>query len=220
MARNKYPEETVRKILEVSRRLFLEKGYEKTSIQDIVNALGMSKGAIYHHFPSKEALLVAVVDSFYSQEDWFKAIAQDPSKNGLEKLREVFLHEVASEEKLQMDNLYFARQTDPEFFLKNLQLNVNSAAVDISRLIEEGNRDGSLRVDHPLETAEMMMVLFNVWLSLFAESREKFIRMVEVTGQSFAAMGIPLFNEELTVRMLAYYDAVLKHSEIFEKEAP
>ena len=50
MARNKYPEETIQKILDVSYRLFLEKGYEHTSIQDIVHAIGMSKGAIYHHF--------------------------------------------------------------------------------------------------------------------------------------------------------------------------
>ena len=50
MARNKYPQRTVEKILEVSLALFNEKGYEKTTIQDIVNALGMSKGAIYHHF--------------------------------------------------------------------------------------------------------------------------------------------------------------------------
>ena len=46
MARNKYPQRTVEKILEVSLALFNEKGYEKTTIQDIVNALGMSKGAI------------------------------------------------------------------------------------------------------------------------------------------------------------------------------
>ena len=55
MSRNKYPEVTVEKILDVSQRLFYEKGYEKTSIQDIVNELGgLSKGAIYHHFKSKE----------------------------------------------------------------------------------------------------------------------------------------------------------------------
>ena len=48
MARNKHPEETVAKILDVSMRLFTEQGYEHTTIQDIVDALGMSKGAIYH----------------------------------------------------------------------------------------------------------------------------------------------------------------------------
>ena len=40
VARNKYPEETVKKILTAAKRLFLEKGYEKTTIQDIVDQLG------------------------------------------------------------------------------------------------------------------------------------------------------------------------------------
>ena len=66
MARNKYPEETVNKIIEVSMQLFLEKGYEHTSIQDIVNNLGgLSKGAIYHHFKSKEDILDVVMDNIY-----------------------------------------------------------------------------------------------------------------------------------------------------------
>lgn len=57
MARNKHPEQTVQKILDVSLKLFGEKGYEKTTIQDIVDALGMSKGAIYHHFKSKDDII-------------------------------------------------------------------------------------------------------------------------------------------------------------------
>ena len=45
MARNKYPEVTVERILDVSQRLFLEKGYENTTIQDIVDELGgLTKG--------------------------------------------------------------------------------------------------------------------------------------------------------------------------------
>ena len=43
MARNKYPEVTVEKILEVSQRLFMEKGYDNTTIQDIVNELNAFK---------------------------------------------------------------------------------------------------------------------------------------------------------------------------------
>lgn len=63
MARNKHPEETVSRILDVSFRLFMEKGYEHTSIQNIIDNLGgLSKGAIYHHFKSKEDILVAVTD--------------------------------------------------------------------------------------------------------------------------------------------------------------
>ena len=47
-------------ILDAAERLFLEKGYEGTSVQDILDALGMSKGGFYHYFDSKEAVLRAV----------------------------------------------------------------------------------------------------------------------------------------------------------------
>jgi len=57
MARNKSPEVTAEKILEVSKWFFLEKGYDDTTIQDIVNNLGgLTKGAVYHHFKSKEEI--------------------------------------------------------------------------------------------------------------------------------------------------------------------
>ncbi|MEG0214897.1 MAG: TetR/AcrR family transcriptional regulator, partial [Hungatella sp.] len=88
MARNKYPEVTLGRILDVSEQLFLEKGYEHTTIQDIINALGdLSKGAIYHHFKSTEDILSAVVDRLYvSTKDGCAEIQADKSLNGLQKL--------------------------------------------------------------------------------------------------------------------------------------
>ena len=60
MARNKHPEETAARILSAAARLFLEKGYDRTSLQDIIQQTGLSKGAIYHHFSSKEAIFEAI----------------------------------------------------------------------------------------------------------------------------------------------------------------
>ena len=54
MPRNKYPEQTVEKILSAAERLFAQKGYAKTTLQDIIDTTGLSKGAVYHHFKSKE----------------------------------------------------------------------------------------------------------------------------------------------------------------------
>ena len=80
MARNKHPEETVEKILDVTMRLFSEKGYEHTTIQDIVDALGMSKGAIYHHFKSKEDIIDRLNDRYYEGLDWFPDLSKIPGR--------------------------------------------------------------------------------------------------------------------------------------------
>ena len=62
MARNKHPEQTVQLILETAARLFAQKGYDETSMQDIMDATHLSKGAIYHHFPSKLDILLRIAD--------------------------------------------------------------------------------------------------------------------------------------------------------------
>ena len=48
-------------ILDAARRLFLTKGYEATTIEDVLTAVGIAKGTLYHHFPGKEAILDAIV---------------------------------------------------------------------------------------------------------------------------------------------------------------
>ena len=88
MARNKYPEVTVEKILEVSQRLFLEKGYDNTTIQDIVDELGgLTKGAIYHHFKSKEEIMDALSEKMFTSNNPFEAVKKRKELNGLEKMR-------------------------------------------------------------------------------------------------------------------------------------
>jgi AcrR family transcriptional regulator len=51
---------TAKRIMEVALDLFTQRGYDGTSMRDIAAELGLSPGAFYHHFPSKEAVLVAL----------------------------------------------------------------------------------------------------------------------------------------------------------------
>ncbi len=52
------------KILQAAREVFAEKGYHRALVDDIVRTSQTSKGAVYHHFPNKEALFLALVDEF------------------------------------------------------------------------------------------------------------------------------------------------------------
>ncbi len=53
---------THKKILMAAAELFARQGYHKTTITDIAQAVGLTSGAVFHHFSSKEALLEVVVD--------------------------------------------------------------------------------------------------------------------------------------------------------------
>ncbi|MGH7367922.1 MAG: TetR/AcrR family transcriptional regulator [Candidatus Rokuibacteriota bacterium] len=52
------------KILQAALEVFAEKGYHRALVDDIVRASRTSKGAVYHHFPNKEALFLALIDEF------------------------------------------------------------------------------------------------------------------------------------------------------------
>ena len=89
MARNPHPEETVRRILDVAEELFCTRGYEHTTMADIVDGLGgLTKGAVYHHFKSKEEIFEAVFER--ANEPLVartEEILADRSLSGLEKIR-------------------------------------------------------------------------------------------------------------------------------------
>jgi len=55
-------------IVEAAFRLFLERGYNATSLARILESVPYSKGAVYHHFTSKEALLDAVIERFFTDQ--------------------------------------------------------------------------------------------------------------------------------------------------------
>ena len=62
MSKKYNSQSTIDDILSVSAKLFLEKGFDKTSMNDIATTAGISKGAIYHHFQSKDAIIKAVTE--------------------------------------------------------------------------------------------------------------------------------------------------------------
>src|SRR5258706_16081368 len=79
-------------ILDMVQRLIYTQGYEQMTIQDVLDGLQMSKGAFYHYFRSKPALLEALVERTVDQiEQVLTPIVQDPHLDALEKLRQFFL---------------------------------------------------------------------------------------------------------------------------------
>ncbi|MFF7989522.1 ScbR family autoregulator-binding transcription factor [Kitasatospora xanthocidica] len=65
--RQERAERTREQILHCAARIFAERGYERTGIKDVADEVAMTKGAVYFHFPNKQALAVAVVEELYSR---------------------------------------------------------------------------------------------------------------------------------------------------------
>jgi AcrR family transcriptional regulator len=58
--RERQAEATRQQLIDVARQLFTERGYAGTSVEDIIERAGVARGALYHHFPGKDALFAAV----------------------------------------------------------------------------------------------------------------------------------------------------------------
>ena len=107
MARNKYPEVTVEKILEVAERIFWEKGYDDTTIQNIIDGLGgLTKGAVYHHFKSKEEILDALGNKMFCNRIPFEVARERKDLNGIQKMRMVIMLQLLDKERvMRSENL-------------------------------------------------------------------------------------------------------------------
>lgn len=78
-------------ILDAALRLVYSKGYGQMTIQDILDGIGISKGAFYHYFDSKGAVLEALVERMVAEiEPLLTSIVEDPDLSALEKIQRYF----------------------------------------------------------------------------------------------------------------------------------
>lgn len=206
MARNKHPEETVNLILDVAFRLFMEKGYERTSIQDIINELGgLSKGAIYHHFKSKEDILVAVTDKMTAESNKMLAAIRDSSElNGKDKLRTIFKESIRRPVQDEIFTVAPNLGNNPRLMYSILRETIDDAAPNYIRpIIEQGIADGSIQTEYPEELAELIILAANIWMNpmLFEDSEEKSYRKFMVFGQMMRGFGLDILDEEMLDRL-------------------
>jgi AcrR family transcriptional regulator len=69
MKRQKRKEETKERILMIASECFSEKGYDSTSVEEICKRSGISKGGFFHHFPTKQALFLEILNNWLSNLD-------------------------------------------------------------------------------------------------------------------------------------------------------
>ena len=206
MARNRHPEETVNLILGVAFRLFMEKGYEHTSIQDIINNLGgLSKGAIYHHFKSKEDILVAVIDRMTAESNEMLADIRDSSGlSGEEKLKKIFRESISRSVQNDIFTVAPDFHDNPKLLFSLLHDTIDNAAPNyILPIIRQGISDGSIKTDYPEQLAELIVLAANVWMNpmIFDSTEEESCRKFIVFRQMLQGFGLDIVDNEMLERV-------------------
>lgn len=177
MARRVHEEQyTVKRneIVDVAQRLIYTKGYEQMSIQDILSELQISKGAFYHYFDSKGALLEALIERMrLDVEPIILPIINDPDLPTLEKLHRFFdsvgRWKTARKEYL-LSLLRGWYSDDNAIVRQKVYANVTRwTAPLLAGVIRQGVQEGVLTTPYPDQASEILLSLLQSLGDAFVE---------------------------------------------------
>jgi AcrR family transcriptional regulator len=179
-------------ILDVALKLVYTKGYDRMTIQDILDELKISKGAFYHYFASKSEVLEALVERMVNEqvEPMLLTVVQAPHLTAIEKLQHYFDTAVRwkTSEKTLMIELVKVWYSDENALARQKMLNMMVEYVTplFMEIINQGVREGTFTVSYPEYASQVI------------------INLVQPLGDAFARM---LLSEE------AMHDHALERAE-------
>lgn len=159
MARiTKGPAERKNELIDVAEKLFLESGYENTTVSDIVKEVGVAQGTFYYYFASKHDVLDAVIEREVDEpEREIMRIAHQADRDAASRLRD-------------MADVILRFQTAKRGLIEHVHEESNAAmhekmerriiarlAPTMAEVIEDGMANGTLSTNYPGETAEFLI---------------------------------------------------------------
>jgi AcrR family transcriptional regulator len=151
-------------ILDVARRLFYRKGYEQTSVQDIISEIGIAKGTFYHYFCSKQDLLDAMIERMIAQTlQSLEPLVADDHLSALEKFERFFsdLADWKVENKAFLLDIMNIWYKDENAILRH---KVTTSSIEktmplLVQIIEQGMAEGVFASEYPADMAEIVLQL-------------------------------------------------------------
>ena len=161
---SKAPDERRNELILTAQHLFFTKGYESTSVNDIVKAVGVAKGTFYHYFETKTAVLEALVDTLIGESiTLMQKIVDDPTLPTLEKWHTLFdvLGSWKLDRKTEMLELmrFMARDENVLLTKKIQDKTINLATIEIGKIIQQGIDEGVFKTEFAEETAAVILSL-------------------------------------------------------------
>ena len=159
-------------ILDAAQVLIYTKGYEQMTIQDILQALNISKGAFYHYFNSKQALLEAMIERTTNEAiAIMQPIIDHPRLSAVEKFRQFF--DAAGRWKTDRKEFFLALlrvwyMDENAIFREKTQVaGLRKIAPQLASIIQQGIDEGTFQSDYPEQISEVVMTMMVSQASAF-----------------------------------------------------
>lgn len=200
MPRHDPDQRTKQDILEAAMRLFSERGLENVNIEDVVKEVGVTRGAFYHYFKSREELIAGVMYKSFECDNTYLLADQQEGLNALEKLHFVIKQnlrprlEISDGMRKQMRKL----GSNPVVFKNEIMFQVNVMSDYIEKLLIEGNQDGSIHVAFPKQVSQIALLIV-AWISpyTFEVPYQEYVDKILFFEQLTNSLGVPLIDEEI-----------------------
>jgi len=160
---SKVPEERRLELMDAAEALFLTRGYDKTSVSDIVKAVGVAQGTFYYHFSSKLSVLEAIVERELEElEDDLQGIVSSPETGPADQLRALLTAVFRLMD--EHDELIVEVHNESNVALHHNLMSATAAVIlpRLTRVIARGTDRGDFHVDAPAETADMIVGMMMV----------------------------------------------------------
>lgn len=151
-------------ILDVAQELFYSKGFEQTSVQDIIDTVGIAKGTFYHYFSSKNQLLDELVERMLEQTiEMVEPIVNDDNLDALQKFHLFF----GTIENWKLENKPFFKGLLQVFYHDNNAIlrqklktaSINATALPLNKIIGQGVDEGVFDTCYPDDIGEIIILI-------------------------------------------------------------
>ncbi len=184
------------KILDAAKLLFSEKGYEETTMQNIMVESGLSKGAIYHYFTCKQEILSSMIKDAQEEVNLHLAeIADNDSLSVEEKVQRIISFFIQNQNQNMLIVNRWVEKV-PYALIDTIRNGNKHIAPQIAKIIKQGIQEGKFQCDYPDELAEVLLLLFDVWLDpvIIERTPMENIKRLKVILHLLENLGVPLLQ--------------------------
>ena len=199
-------------ILNAAQNLFITKGYQQTSISDIMKEVGGAKGMFYRCFQSKEEVMQELGNQMFFQNNPFEEIKKRTDLNGLQKIKELLLLNQSDSKRNDINMQAISILKDPHILASAIESNRRILTPLWYELLEEGKNDGSIKTEYTKELSELLP-LINFWLlpSVYHATADEIYHKYCFIMEVLCHMGLPIIDDSMLLSAKKIFtDAVEK----------
>ncbi len=166
-------------ILDALQKLLESKDIQKISVSEIAHTAGIGKGSIYYYFPSKEAIMEALIERNYEKPlKTAKNLAKQTSISPFTRMAMIFQACKNSSSEFIRDNTKATRINDKDSLLlhqKYLNHLIKEMKPELTLIIEQGIEQGEISFSHPAALAEIVLIILAIKIdnSLIPSTQEE-----------------------------------------------